>query len=146
MKRSIIALFIAAFGFVFSANAQREYNQYPQQNGGYDNRGQQQYGNNNGNYDRDQRYSQQDYSRYGAYDLDHQNPYDYRSRAYTSCQSNRRNNYSTNYPIDPRNPYDIRNQQQGGYGYNNQARVVVVPPPVVVYPQNGHRHHHGGRW
>jgi hypothetical protein len=145
MKRSIIALFIAAFGFVFSANAQREYNQYPQQNSGYDNRGQQQYGNNNGNYDRDQRYSQQDYTRYGAYNLDPQNPYDYRSRAYTSCKPNKRNNYSANYPIDPRNPYDIRNQQRG-YGYNNQTRVVVVPPPVVVYPQNGHRHHRGGRW
>lgn len=77
------------------------------------------------------------------------NEWDYRNTAspYDFCD-NRRRWADRYYPVDPRNPYDIRNRYQS-YGYNQPSRVIVVPapaPPRVVYAPRGYgyyRHHRG---
>lgn len=68
------------------------------------------------------------------------NDYDYRCNCDTYSYCSHRQQWANRYfPVDPRNPYDIRNNPRrfDSYSYNNRRGRERV---VIVVPERGHHH------
>ncbi|MBB6004856.1 hypothetical protein [Arcicella rosea] len=85
---------------------------------------------------------------YDPYRHSRWNEFDFRSNVdpFDFCDS-RRVWASRYYPLDPRNPYDIRNRYQERVVYRGARRpsrpVIVVTVPIFG---RGHAHHRGRDW
>lgn len=129
MKTKIMSALIALLGLTTALSAQtyngnsypqQRENDYPQQNGGYNQGGYNQQGgynnqnNNGGNYgNNDDLYARRQGNQYGNYPFDNRNPFDTRSQ-----------NYDPRNPFDPRPVYD---QNRHGRWNDNDYRYNGNP-------------------